>query len=338
MFTGAWQDGDIVYYNNVAANSLHGFRLWGEDTHGHVNTRLVNNIIINNEGYGISLGTGGGDYGNLTLDHNLYYRNGWRPEADGGIRQAGALEIVNWSAPNEYYPTLADIQAHTPWEAHGVEGDPLFRDYDPADHELHDGSWPDFHLTAASTNAIDRGTATLPASLVALLDAFDVTDFQRGDAYDIGRYEAGFAVLADPSVRFVDPGGETHYALRLHPADLSYTVTLTVTSPSPLLVTSLSSPLLAADAVVTLTVTDHHTDSVIVPAQEYVLPITATGGGFTQISSVRLLVGGERVYLPTILQDDSGARLTEPGSLWASFRFGGQRVCSVQRAIGPPPS
>ena len=122
------------------------------------------------------------------------------------MRMAGCGSLVTWpsiyTGPSEYYQTLAAIQANTPWEDHGVGGDPGFWDYDSADHDLFDGSWPDFHLTSASANALDRGTTALPDSLIALLDAFEVTDFRRGQAYDIGRYEGGFAVLASPAVQF----------------------------------------------------------------------------------------------------------------------------------------
>jgi len=189
MFTGAWQDGDIVYYNNIVANSLNGFRLWGEDTHRHVNTRLVNNIIINNEGVGISLSTASGDYSNLTIDHNLYYNNGWRSYAYDGIRGAGDFAVLSHLGFKKYYQTVADIQSNTTWEGRGVEGDPCFWDYDSTDHNLFEGYWPDFHLTAASENTLDRGTTVLPDSLLALLDNFEVNDSRRGDAYDIGRYE-----------------------------------------------------------------------------------------------------------------------------------------------------
>ena len=50
-----WWDGDIVFFNNIAANSLHGIRLDGyaSDTRGSFNTQIANNIVVNNEGYGI---------------------------------------------------------------------------------------------------------------------------------------------------------------------------------------------------------------------------------------------------------------------------------------------
>jgi hypothetical protein len=298
MFTGTWQDGDMVYYNNVAANSLHGFRLWGEDTHGHVNTRLINNIIVNSEGYGVSLSSASGDYGNLTVDHNLYYGNGWRPAAEGGVWQAGALEIVQWSAANQYYRTLADIQSHTSWEAHGEAGDPRFWQYDPNDHDLHDGSRPDFHLTAASTNAIDKGAAALPTSLVALLDTFEVRDPLGGDRYDIGRYERGFAVLCSPSIQPMEPGGTIHYTLGLYPPDLPHAVTLTVTNPSPDLVVTLSSNRIAPGTPATLTVSN--VGSPLTPGALLTIPITGTGAGFTHGTHVRLAIYVEKVYLPLI--------------------------------------
>jgi len=304
FFSGTWRDGNIIYYNNVVANSLYGFRLGGssQDAHGNVNTQLVNNIIVNNEGYGIYLSTAGGDYGNLTIDHNLYFSNGWRPHEEGGLQGAGALAINMGSDPDVYYRTLADIQVNTPWEAHGVAGGPRFWDYDSADHDLYDGSWPDLHLTAASTNAIDSGTTTLPASLVALLDAFGVEDPHWGEAYDIGRYESGFEILPSPAYRFIRPGGTVHYTLSLYPPDLPHTVTLTVTSPLPSLVVTLGSNVIGARAPTTLTVTHVQTGSTLLPGSHFTFPITGSGSGFTQSAYARLFVCSAEIYLPIVLR------------------------------------
>jgi hypothetical protein len=294
-----WWDGEIVFYNNVAANSLNGIRLEGApaDGRGSINTALVNNIVVNNEGYGILIDQNVGDYRNFLVEHNLYYKNGWRAYADGGMWQPGAMAVHLRPGPNAYYQILAAIQANTSWEDHGVKGDPGFWDYDSADHNLFDGSWPDFHLTSASANAMDRGTTALPASLIVLLDAFEVTDFRRGQAYDIGRYEGGFTVLASRAAQFVHPGGVARYALRLDPPDSPHSVTLTVTSPSPFLDINLSSPTLTADEVVTLTITNSHIASIILPPPPVcTVTITATGGGFSDTTSVRLFVGGIRVY------------------------------------------
>jgi len=303
MVYGVWRDGAIVYVNNVAANSLYGMILGGGqyDTHGCVNTRVINNVIVNNEAYGMSLSYATGRYDNMTIDYNLYHNNGWRSYESGGLWKAGAM-VVREGGSWDPYQTLADVQANTPWEDHGVAGNPVFWNYDPDDHDLHDGSWPDFHLTAASANAIDQGTTALPDSLATLLDTFDVEDPHRGTALDIGRYEGGFAVLADPSTQAMDPGGVAHYILRLHPSDLPHTVTLVAASPSPSLTLALSPAVIASDTLATLTITDTHTGTTLLPGRWYTIPVTGTSG-ITQTTSVGLLVGGVRVYLPITLRD-----------------------------------
>lgn len=200
VFNSAWRDGEIVYYNNIAANSLYGFRLVGTggEVHDQINTQLVNNIIINNEGHGIWYVEDGGSLQNVIIDHNLYYNNGWRAEELGGLYRPGAMVIFRKSESNDYLNNLADIQSSTQWETHGIEGDPAFVDYDLEDHDMHNGSWPDFQITADSINAVDRGSTELPSSLEKLLNDFDIQDVREGIAYDIGRYEVMSGTSALP--------------------------------------------------------------------------------------------------------------------------------------------
>ncbi len=302
MFSGVWRDGQMVYVNNIAANSLYGFAIGSNyDTHGSVDTRVINNIMVNNEAFGMSVGYAAGRYANMTIDYNLYHANGW-----GGMWHAGPMVVREVSGDDtswDPYQTLAEVQANAPWEDHGVAGDPAFWNYNSADHDLHDGSWPDLHLTPLSANAIDRGTTALPSSLAALLLKFGVDDSHWGSAFDIGRYEGGFALQAVPSAQAVNPGGTATYALHLDPPDLPHAVTLTVASPSPSLAVTLGSTSLVPGGIVTLTVTDGHTGTTLLPGLWYTVPITGVGGGFTQTASVELLVGGARVYLPLMLRD-----------------------------------
>jgi hypothetical protein len=263
---------------------------------------VVNNIIVNNEAYGIKQSDADGVYENTVFDHNLYHHNGWRAFEDGGEWKAGAMVVYVASGPDGYYQTLTDIQASTPWETHGVEGDPKFVAYDVMDHDLFDGSRPDFHLTPSSHNALDRGNTALPASLVTLLGKFDVYDPKRGNAYDIGRYEGGFDILPTPTYQAVKPGGAATYTLATHPPDLAQTVALTVTSPSPDLLVSVNPPYIAPGAVATLIVTDTHAGSGLMPGLQYNIPIAGAAGGFTDNVNVRLLVGGAGVYLPLTLK------------------------------------
>ena len=210
--------------------------------------------------------------------------------------------IVRESGSWEPQQTLAEVQANTPWEDHGVAGDPAFFDYDPGDRAMDDGSWPDFHLTSASTNAIDRGTTQLPASLVALLDGFDVGDTTWGTALDIGRYEAGFAVIPAPATHAIEAGGTAHYVLALHPPDLPHAVTLTLSTPPSGLSCTLSSDVITPGLAVTLTVA--HDGSPVGLGAWHTVSITGDGGDFMRVADVGLLVGGERLYLPATFKDD----------------------------------
>lgn len=295
LLYGVWRDGVMVYVNNVAANSLYGMSLGGGqyDTHGSVDTRLFDNILLNNEAFGLAVSYDQGQYANTSIDRNLYFNNGWRSYDQGGIWHAGAMVVTEGGAWTPY-STLGEAQLATPWEEHGLEGDPALWSYDPEDHDLHDGTWPDFHLTAASTPAIDRGVDTLPASLVALLDHFGVEAGCWGGTCDIGRYEAGFDLQAGPPAQAIRPGGTAEYTLRLFPTDLPHTVTLAVDAPPAHLAAALSSTTLTPGGTVTLTVTQDGTPD----ARWYSLAITAQGGGFTREAEVQLLVGGERIFLP----------------------------------------
>jgi hypothetical protein len=305
-----WRDGDIIFYNNIAANNFReGFKFTGggsscDDHNGSVRTQLVNNILVNNDTYGIQFVSASDDeFGNLTIDHNLYYNNGWNGDA---AWNPADIQLFQGSLPTQYFKGLSEIRSGTPWEDHGMEGEPAFFDYDLEDHDRYDASWPDFHPTVASVTVVDKGTMSLPDSLLALLDVFTLTDFRRGWAYDIGRYEGGFTVVTSPAIQFVGPGGVARYALWLHPADLPHAVTLAITNPSPLLDINVSSLVLATDEVVTLTIKDNHTEPTVLPGLLYTIPISAIGGGFEETTSVLLCVGGARAHLPLILQRHEG--------------------------------
>ncbi len=300
LLFGTYRDGDIVYFNNVAANSLIGFSLGGVtfDTHGAVNTQLVNNIVINNELYGFRVADASRTFQNITLDHNLYFNNGW-----GQGWNPGAMELIHLNRSGlqyTHYQTLAELRTHTPWESHGLTDNPFFRNYNPADHDPHDGSWPDFHLSADSTRLIDQGTNALPFSLSVLLTHFGVDDPRQGTAFDIGRYEDRFAVLATPSAQAIEPGGVAHYILYLHPSDLPFPVSLDVTNPSPNLRLQLEPDTLNQFTRATLTITENLPGSSPLPGVWYTIPVTGRGDRFDYIANVNLLVGGTRTYLPVI--------------------------------------
>ena len=309
MLAGTWRDGDILYLNNVSANTLYGFYLGSMtyDTHGNVNTRVLNNIILNNESHGVLLSDADGDLANMTFDHNLYYLNGWRSGAEGGRSGAGDMVIYVKDNPSLYYPTLADIQANTSWEDHGVQGDPRLAGYDPTDHDLHGGTWPDWALTMHSRRAIDRGSETLPASLDALLDLFDVQDPRWSTAWDIGRHELGFGLQAFPPSQRVSAGKAAHYTLNVFPPDMPGPINLSVGETPPALSSalvprSIPSGFGTVNLTSTLTLTALGTVEPA-PGIWYTVPITGSNGVFTFSTQVRLLVGGQQVHLPFMTRE-----------------------------------
>lgn len=194
-----------------------------------------------------------------------------------------AGELVWWAGlPDRHLNTLAEFQAATGQEPHGLNVEPGFADAASGDYTLDPAS-----------DLIDAGVA-IPG----------INDGYAGGAPDVGAFEyqgGGFTLTAAPSSRAIDPGGVATYTLTVQPVgDFAATVDLVATSPSANLNLDLHPTTVTPPQQATLTVVD--TGSAL-PGQWYTLPITATGDGFMQTTSVRLLVGGSRVYLPTVLRD-----------------------------------
>jgi hypothetical protein len=76
-------------------------------------------------------------------------------------------------------------------------------------------------------------------------------------------------------------------------------VTLAATNPDPRFNLTLDPTVVTTDAEIPLVLNDGGSASNL----WYQIPITATGGGFTQTLEVRLLVGGSQVYLPLIMRN-----------------------------------
>jgi hypothetical protein len=111
-------------------------------------------------------------------------------------------------------------------------------------------------------------------------------------------------LTAAPLSRTIAPGGVVTYTLTVQPVgSFSATVTLVAASSAPSLTLGLTPAVVTLPGVSTLTVTDTHTGSALLPGLQYTISITGTGGGLTRTANVNLLVGGMRVYLPLILRE-----------------------------------
>ncbi len=112
----------------------------------------------------------------------------------------------------------------------------------------------------------------------------------------------GFTLSATPTFRAIEASSVATYQLNLTVGgSFSSTVTLTTNSSPPNLLVNLSPGSLTPPGPATLILTDTHSGP-LVPGVWHNLLVTAVGGGFTRTTTVSLLVGGTRTYLPVILK------------------------------------
>ena len=196
-------------------------------------------------------------------------------------------EFVYWgSGPDRHMRDLATFQSLTGQEPHGLDVEPGFADAESGDYTL------------------DPASDLIDAALVIP----GINDDYVCDAPDIGAFEyqgCRFILTGTPSARAITPGGIVTYTIGVRPiAGFAGSVTLLAASPSPSLTLSLAPTAITPAEQATLTVTDTHpsTSSGQTPGLWYTIPITGTGGDVTQTTSVGLLVGGARVYLPLVLR------------------------------------
>jgi parallel beta-helix repeat protein len=191
-------------------------------------------------------------------------------------------DLVRWDSTR--YATLAAFSAATGQEPHGLSVNPGFADSASGDYTLDPAS-----------DLIDAGVL-IPG----------INDDYVGAAPDIGAFEYqgyGFTLDAAPSLGVIDPGGVATYTLSVGSlGGFAETVGLVTVSPSPSLTLSLVPDSVTPPAGATLTVTDTHTGP-LPSGLWYTLPITASGAGFTQTTSVGLLVGGTQIYLPLVIKE-----------------------------------
>lgn len=106
-------------------------------------------------------------------------------------------------------------------------------------------------------------------------------------------------LTAGPPYQVIEAGGSAVYNLSLAGA-YGGTVTVTVEAAAELEV-GLSETAVTLPAEVVLTLTDTHPVGPLRPGVWYSSTITASGGGNQQTATVRLLVGGDRVYIPLVV-------------------------------------
>jgi hypothetical protein len=177
--------------------------------------------------------------------------------------------------------------------------------------------WPGVPYTWEVSRAVAQAYATGEPLRLALYSADGEMHsgkyFYSSDADEAGRPslrvllgDSAFALSVTPVMQMIRAGQAANYTIQIqYQTGFSQTVTLQVgDSPSPDLTVNLADPssFSPPGGQTILTLTDTH-DPTFSTGQWYSIPVTATGGGVAEVTSVRLLLNGEQVYLPLITEN-----------------------------------
>lgn len=133
----------------------------------------------------------------------------------------------------------------------------------------------------------------------------DVPGFAVGDLFYIDKLVAllgkpgwGFVMNLDTTV-VIGPGETLSLPIEIiHTGGFTETVTLETSSPAANLSASFNTPNISSPGgQAALVLNDSHSPP-MQPGQWFVVPVTATGGTIEQTTTVHVLVGGSRTYLP----------------------------------------
>jgi parallel beta-helix repeat protein len=285
---------NLLYDNHASGISI--FQIDG-GSGSHDNRVLNNTIVMASDGrWGINV-PGTGDTNNKLFNNIIYNYHSWRGSITIGSPTLSGFEsdynvvMDRFSTDDgDTRITLAQWQA-LGYDTHSIIATPtqLFVDV----------SADDYHLKAGSP-AINAGTL-----LGDVTDDLEGNPRPVGSTHDAGAYEYqeyGFNLTASPSGRAIAPGAVATYTLSIQPTGgFTATVVLSAGNPSPALTLGLNPTAVSPPGQARLTITDTHAGPLL-PGVWYTIPITGSGGGVTQTTNVRLLVGGARVYLPIVLR------------------------------------
>ncbi|MDM8530385.1 hypothetical protein QUF63_04385 [Anaerolineales bacterium HSG25] len=195
QFNGPWQHGKIVFYNNISADSLYGFRLDATDfdtdeLNGSQDTQFFNNIIINSERYGIYILKRHDNFGQATINYNLYDNNGWNNT--NFVNSNGDMGVYLQRTAQPYnYEKVSDIQQNRNWELNGLNSDPQFTGSNRRAFDCTTIPCADFMITAGSPS-IDKGSFLTTNLWHLLNNLFTIPEpliCYYGTRFDIGQNE-----------------------------------------------------------------------------------------------------------------------------------------------------
>jgi hypothetical protein len=235
---------------------------------------------------------------NLTFDNNLF----WNDDQPFPTSSESIIEVID--------------------DAHRIVGDPalgaqaglVLPRWDSGAGRFADGS-------ATIRQAFERLVALYgtPAEESPAIDAADAAHAPGedilgnprpvGPAPDVGALEYqgfGFSLRAEPSFQAIAPGENAQYTLHVEPVGaFSADVALAHSAAPPNIEINLAPTVVAPPGTASLTITDTHAGSLL-PGVRHRIVITGSAAGLTEAETIWLLVGGVRLYLPTVIRTDVG--------------------------------
>lgn len=212
------------------------------------------------------------------------------------IKDAWAENTITWNNAPLAYENIAVTQVDPyPLSSPDWPGAPYNWDATQAVAEAYGETAP-VNLALYSSDSAEHSSKYLTASEAGDWDA-------EGRPTLTVVWGSANPMTVAPTVRAIDAGGEANYTLHIEPAaGFASPVNLSV-SPALGLQLNLSATTITPPADVILTAIDTHTSGTLSPGTWHQITITANSGNVGYDTTVNLLVGGTRVYLPLLLRN-----------------------------------
>lgn len=290
---------DAIVERNLFFNNTINLDISGGATGDQANTQnfIVRNNIIRNaqpsdgrEGFGLKVA----EVRNVAVYHNTFYQN------DVTLR---SYQVTGGSFKNNiiYKGEIAVNTDNTDWDA-AANAWSNIKGSLPKQLKSGDTIYPDNLQLNDDLSLSANSPGQNQGRLVGVEDDYEGKPRNDGSP-DLGAFEFG-GLLVTPTSQAIDPGQSAQFMIYLSGAsDNNEVLDLIIGDFSTEIVVTTSSNKLNVNEPTYVTIADRHPLGTIVqPGIWYTIPVKITGANFSQDVQLRVLVGGSRVFMPTIIR------------------------------------